>query len=345
MNNTHIGISFCIPVYNAEKYLEICIDSILNQDFDDYEIICVDDCSSDSSAQILTRLAQAHSNVTVLKNETNQGVSSSRNRAIRAAGGDYLWFVDADDILAPDTAALYLRTARANDADAVFGNCCWFLDDDVPKLTEFGSDEVTQADFTRPGCYYPKDQNGKMTYGLWSSIFRRSCLLENHLFFREDFGLLEDVLFYFEFGMKADKVTLIDHIGYYYRVNSSSTSHYDGVERNRRYFEANKRCLSVFRDYLQNCEEKYHDIVNAHLTERKECAAVYLFRVPDRQYVRSGLQWLKSNGYYPYRHDDRTELYRREDRKKRLMVHVLLPNELMFWLMYYYRMFRSRIRR
>ena len=293
MSDKHISISFCIPLYNAEKYIEACILSIVNQNLDDYEIICVDDGSSDHSVQILSDLAEKYPAVTVLENESNKGVSFSRNEAIRTARGDFLWFVDSDDLIAPEAPALYLRTACENDSDAVFGNSFVFGGDDLPNLTQFGTDKVSNVEFTSPKQYYPTDQYGKISYGIWNGIFRRSSLMEHQCFFREELKLLEDVTFLFEFGMTGSKVTRIDHLGYYYRMHDDSTIHRDIVGKSRRYFEALKLCLPIFENYVRNCDKKYYDVANAHFTERKIAAAGFLIRIRDSSYVRKEIRWLK----------------------------------------------------
>ncbi len=94
------ALSIIIPVYNAEKYLAECLDSCLNQDIpaEDYEIICVNDGSTDGSAEILERYAREHSNVRFIT-QPNGGVSVARNTGIDAARGEYIWFVDADDLI------------------------------------------------------------------------------------------------------------------------------------------------------------------------------------------------------------------------------------------------------
>lgn len=96
-------LSFIVPVYNTEKYLAECLDSLLEQDipYEEYEIICVNDGSTDGSLDILRRYAEAHSNVIVVDKE-NGGVASARNAGLDAACGDYIWFFDSDDIIHPN---------------------------------------------------------------------------------------------------------------------------------------------------------------------------------------------------------------------------------------------------
>ena len=92
-------ISVIVPVYNVEDYLHVCINSILNQTYQDFEIICVDDASTDSSLEILEYFSLKDSRVKVLKNDSNKGPGYSRNRGLDVAKGEYVSFLDADDWL------------------------------------------------------------------------------------------------------------------------------------------------------------------------------------------------------------------------------------------------------
>lgn len=94
-------LSFIVPVYNLEDYIEECIMSLLNQDLShsEYEILCINDSSTDSSLEILKRLAKEHTNIIII-NQENQGVSAARNNGIKNAKGEYIWFVDGDDLIA-----------------------------------------------------------------------------------------------------------------------------------------------------------------------------------------------------------------------------------------------------
>ena len=96
MNNTP-KVSVIIPVYNVEKYLQKCLDSVINQTYKNLEIICVDDGSPDNSGGILDAYAQNDSRIIVIHQE-NAGVSAARNRGLDAATGEYIAFVDSDDV-------------------------------------------------------------------------------------------------------------------------------------------------------------------------------------------------------------------------------------------------------
>lgn len=91
--------SIIIPVYNCEKYIKETLDSIFEQDFNDYEVICIDDCSTDGSYDLLLAAQKKYENLKVIKNNVNMHQGAARNRGIEASKGKYLWFVDSDDLL------------------------------------------------------------------------------------------------------------------------------------------------------------------------------------------------------------------------------------------------------
>ena len=95
-------ISVIIPVYNVEKYLRQCLDSVINQTYKDLEIICVEDCSTDNSPQILQEYAQKDERIKILYNEKNSKLGPTRNNGLKVATGEYIHFLDSDDWLEPD---------------------------------------------------------------------------------------------------------------------------------------------------------------------------------------------------------------------------------------------------
>ncbi len=103
MNHYSIRITFCIPVYNVANYIESCIESIIAnvKDINGYEILCIDDNSTDNSYAVLQSITQKYNKVKIFKNEVNIGVSATRNKLIQRAQGRYLWCVDPDDMLYP----------------------------------------------------------------------------------------------------------------------------------------------------------------------------------------------------------------------------------------------------
>lgn len=187
--------SIIIPAFNAEKCIERCFSSIIKQDFDNYEIIVVDDCSSDQTANQVERLSQQNPNIMVKlhRNERNLGVAASRNVGIRLATGEFLLFVDADDQLTrPDvlTKVANKTLNSENLPDAIlFGGFIHYKTTSGKTWFKF---------YLRVGRH-DHDLNfqmhRKIMHYVWLMCVRRDFLLEHNLQFQEDLQVYEDVIF------------------------------------------------------------------------------------------------------------------------------------------------------
>ena len=112
-------VSVIIPVYNVEKYLEECIDSVLAQTYQNIEIILVDDGSTDSSGLICDRYAEKNTNISVI-HQKNSGLSAARNSGLNKANGDYIYFLDSDDYISADAIEKLFSIAENDKSDIVF---------------------------------------------------------------------------------------------------------------------------------------------------------------------------------------------------------------------------------
>lgn len=185
-------ISVIVPVYNVEKYLPRCIDSILSQTFTDFELLLIDDGSPDNSGKICDEYAIKDSRVKVIHKQ-NGGVSSARNVGIENATGEWVFFSDADDILVPN--AFYILTSRINSEVAYvmagYKRCDenHNIEYEVKTREEHiisSSDAVTQM--FRPTDYVYQGY-------LWNKLFKLSVIKENNLKFAVDIYFNEDRLF------------------------------------------------------------------------------------------------------------------------------------------------------
>ena len=115
-----INVSVIVPIYKVERYLDECLKTIVRQTSDNFEIICVEDCSTDNSMKILEEYAVNHEEIRVIQHEKNRGLSASRNTGIENARGRYIQFVDSDDILCKNVCSTLWHIANSHDADSVF---------------------------------------------------------------------------------------------------------------------------------------------------------------------------------------------------------------------------------
>lgn len=214
-------ISVIVPVYNVEKYLPRCIDSILSQTFTDFELLLIDDGSPDNSGKICDEYAIKDCRVKVIHKQ-NGGVSSARNVGIENATGEWVFFSDADDILVPN--AFYILTSRINSEVAYvmagYKRCDenHNIEYEVKTRDEHiisSSDAVTQM--FRPTDYVYQGY-------LWNKLFKLSVIKENNLKFAVDIYFNEDRLFNILYLLKIgnQKCIYTTEPVYHYVVRSSS---------------------------------------------------------------------------------------------------------------------------
>ncbi len=212
--------SIIIPVYNVEKYLSDCLDSVLNQTYQDYyEVICINDGSTDQSLAILEEYEKKADNLTIISQE-NKGPSEARNTGIRQAKGDYIWFIDSDDWI--ERNSLEVLSKYINGEDFICFNGRKYFDhkrilEDADSGVE---EELTGWDYHNKYSLV----NSKIHFlCVMSRIFQRDFILKNNLFFEP--GLYhEDNLFMPLVCYYADKVKVIPDTLYIYRVREGSIS-------------------------------------------------------------------------------------------------------------------------
>ena len=208
-------ISIIIPVYNTEKYLHECLNSVVSQTIKDVEIICIDDGSTDNSYQILQEYAEKDSRFVILQQE-NKGAGAARNKGIEIAKGEFLVFLDSDDYyLDTDVLESLYESAQKNDVLICGGGFAELQQDG----TIFSQWENTKE----YGFYFDSDklieyQDYQFDYGFTRFIYKRTFLLENNIFFsnRKHF---EDPTFFVKAMFTAKKFYAIKKIVYWYRIN------------------------------------------------------------------------------------------------------------------------------
>ena len=216
MNNGMYKISVIMPVFNAEKYLENTLNSVINQTigFENIELILVDDCSTDNSRIILEEYSKNYSNIKTVFLDENSGCPGiPRNIGIKNATSDYIMFIDADDEYFPEICDKLYNTMILEDADIVV--CNWLETDNCGTVSEsFSSDEVV---FGEEIVYLG-------SCGVWMCIFKKSIILDNHIYFL-DLNVGEDLIFTLNYSICSKKlVYLNDFVGYHYIRRNNSTS-------------------------------------------------------------------------------------------------------------------------
>ncbi|MEC0277883.1 glycosyltransferase [Bacillus halotolerans] len=203
-------ISIAIPVYNSEDLISECLDSLVNQTMpnEDYEIICVDDKSTDSSLDILNQYKQKYENIVVVeRTENSGGPGAPRNDAIKIAKGEYILFVDSDDYLGSEALLRWYNFSKENKSDITLGKLKGINGRGVPKsMFKETNPDVDLVD-------------SKIVFTLGpQKLFKASLLKENHLTFPTHIKAAEDQVFTMNAYLKAKKISVSADYDYYYLV-------------------------------------------------------------------------------------------------------------------------------
>lgn len=210
-------ISIIIPVYNVEKYLEDCLNSVLNQSNQNFEIVCINDGSTDRSLDVLKNYTSKDIRIKVVSQE-NKGLSAARNRGIKEAIGDYIFFLDSDDWLEPNTLQILQR--NITDEDLICFNGRRYFEDGTIEKSDYGITENNLSGWV----YYNKYALMNTKFSFVCSvlrIYKRDYLLNNNLYFKEGIYHEDNLFTPFAFYY-AKKVKAIPDILYVYRIRSGS---------------------------------------------------------------------------------------------------------------------------
>ncbi len=254
-------MSFVIPFYGVEKFIGQCLESIYSQQLseDEYEVICIDDCSPDHSREIVLQYQQSHTNLSLISNTENLRPGGCRNLGIKAARGIYIWFVDSDDKIADNILKNFVELCKKHQPDVLAFNFVRIDRNNTIVSTGATHPAIEKCE---NGLQYIKQTFGKSyafyIFGYpWSYIYRKDYLIENNIFFPEKL-LWEDTVPPAKALFSANKVFATNTVGYCYRVNPQSITEEYNSKRPAEYiyqfvFNAGKDVLD-FAPTLQDEE-------------------------------------------------------------------------------------------
>ena len=218
-------VSVIIPVYNEEKYLKECVDSVLNQTLTDLEIIIVDDGSTDTSVQMMDVYEQSDSRIKVI-HKPNSGYGNSMNRGLAVATGQYIGIVESDDSIIPKMYERLFSMTENETVDVVKGNFWDCYDEKDGSITKVINDE--RRDMPDVKESFSIDEYPQLLWGhpsIWTSIYRRQFLLDNDIKFKEEKGGgWVDNPFFFDTLFCAKKIRWTRQPLYQYRKTNSESS-------------------------------------------------------------------------------------------------------------------------
>lgn len=269
------NISIIIPVYNAEKYIRETLDSIINQKYESFEVILIDDGSKDSSLSILNEYSENDKRIKTFHIE-NHGVSYARNLGIEKATNDYIIFVDSDDLLSPNSLEKINHAINTYpDFDLIQTTYIEFYEDTPQSIDssnemyKLDNTELEKATKTLLSGITRKDNI--IIPGPTSKIYRRKNLIDWNVKFNESFFMYEDGIFNLDYLLKSKNVYKSKMVTYFYRKsNSSSLTH----SFNEKFLT--QRYLMI--DYIKNIitEHKY-DIKYYYIFCIESLLSIYMF--------------------------------------------------------------------
>jgi len=218
--------SIIIPVYNVEQYLQTCLDFVVAQTYTDFEVICINDGSTDNSLVLLDNYVMYDSRINVI-NQQNKGLSAARNAGIRAAKGDYIFFLDSDDWIEPNT--LKILAEKQSGEDLICFNGRRYFEDGITEEPDSGieDNQLTGWEYYNKYALLPRKFHFVCTV---LRLYRREYLLKNRLFFEE--GIYhEDNLFTPLACYHAQTVKVIPDYLYVYRIREGSITQTTNVQR------------------------------------------------------------------------------------------------------------------
>lgn len=321
----HIKVSVIVPAYNVEKYIKRTLNSIINQTFKYFELIVVNDGSTDNTGKIIEEtLSNSNINYNII-NKPNEGVSVARNTGIGAAKGDYIFFLDGDDFINEDCVEKLYDALTINECDAAYVNYAK-ITDDGKKLDVMPKIILPE---TSSSQYLIKlEATMAITFSFCQMMYKRSILVDNNLFFSPEIEYGEDTEFALRFLAHTHKIAYVpEELIFYVQRENSSTSkslfnRYDfinALDGIKKYYESNnlsKNIINLIDTYripksiwgntifLFDTDIPYKDVIN-ELKRRKLIDRLNSFEpVNKKDYIFAGkikLFTLFPNLYYSFR--------------------------------------------
>jgi len=216
-------LSIIVPVYNVEKYVHACIESIYHQNLDEdiFEVIIVNDGTKDRSMEVIADIISQHKNITVI-NQENQGLSMARNNGIAVAKGEYILMPDSDDLLIKDSLGALLEKALETKADLVVADFLEKSDEEIKHIDNVSQKYLKVKEKTGEQLFL-EDLDPRQCY-VWRTLYRRAFINENHLTFIPGVRY-QDVAFTHECYLRAGKCLRVSRLLNVYRKGHASATY------------------------------------------------------------------------------------------------------------------------
>lgn len=243
-----VSVSVIVPVYNVEKYLDECLSSLVNQTLSELEIIVVNDGTKDNSQSIIDHYVKQYPNKVVSLIKENGGLGDARNYGIPYAKGEYIGFVDSDDIVHLEMYEKMFNKAKLEDSDLVLCDLEYFYETSSEKMVKEGLIQIENIDVNKTVFLSP--------LFAWNKLYRKSLFIESGLKYPN--GLwYEDIPVTVPFFTLAKKISYVHETLIYYRQRSTSIMGSVDNPKVKDIFDIMHLCLNYFKDH--NLLETYYD--------------------------------------------------------------------------------------
>lgn len=313
-----VKVSVIIPVYNMEKYLNECLDSIVNQTLKDLEIICVNDGSTDNSSKILKEYANNDSRINII-NQENKGLASARNTGLEHVNGDYIYFIDSDDYIEITALEKLYNLSQEKNLDLIIFKLANF-DDKTKKTNYHYSDMPFLLDIDREVFTYHdfEEYLFKVDVTVYTKFFKKELIINDRF---PDGLIFEDNAFYYDYIFDAKRIFFLDTCLHYRRIRDDSIISL--VDKNHTdIIEIYKVIYKKFKD------RKIYDKYREKLFMRKIDSIYYRFTTINPKYKQYYFDLMKTDFLnQKYEYDNEFDLNKIHKRTKRIFNAVLKSNE------------------
>lgn len=314
-------VSIIIPIYNVEKFIIKCLESVYLQTYKNIEVILVDDCSPDNSIKVVEHYLKSKENyytTSIIRHKENKGLSESRNTGTENANGDYIYYLDSDDWISNNCIELLLNSAINYNSDVVIGGTICYLEKEKREKVIFPLTNEKTFIVTRDEVFKC------FTQYQWpviapNKLYKKSFLIENNLSFEPGF-LAEDELWTFQWAQVAERISFVNENTYYYLLRDNSII----STKTKKNFEDLFFILNRFSEkfYLENDKNKKQQI-KLHILTFKNMIMMMQWRAlsHDKAYFFHNYKRLKKYPYLSF-----MELlfgdYSKKQKKKSLLFHL-----------------------
>lgn len=260
-NNDSVAdlVSIIVPVYNSEKYLDRCLQSVKNQSYKNIEIILIDDGSTDNSGKICEKYAVKDKRVRVIHTKNN-GPAAARNKGIENSKGEFIFFFDADDFIENNAIDLLIENYNQHKADIIIGDFNKINDNN----SNSGHDRVFLKsqllakkdiiDYTR--WYLKKPNKFPLFAHSWGRLFKSSIIKNNNIYFNANLRTFEDVAFNFDYLNYTDEIFFLKEVVYNHLIYDDYISATMAIGDNPQRLFGYKQALIKIKDFLENCNSR-----------------------------------------------------------------------------------------